>query len=175
MKKISAVLILCVTLSGCKNEMQPAEKMEVFEAVERGDTDILRKYLNRGMDPNLHGSQGSLLGTAVRSPNIETLKMLIAAGADVNRKTPDATGLLLDAVLFGKCEQAILLLTAGGDVEERFVNYWRAALPAEYKNKTVSELYFRYKRKSSVAWERNEICWNEWEKMLQKYEQKKVQ
>lgn len=154
--------------------MDPAEEMEVFNAVESGDVDVLRKYLDRGMDPNLYGStRGYLLASAVRSPNIEALNLLITAGADVNRKKPDGTGALLDAVLFGKCEQAKLLLMAGGDLNERFVNYWRAALPEEYNNKTVSELYLHYKRTSSVAWERNAVCWNEWERMLGRFSQMK--
>lgn len=167
MKKHTSVLVIAsVILLGCERKTLPEDAGEVFQAAEKGDVVRLKRYLERGGDPNLHLSQkGSLLISAIDSKNTQVLKMLIDAGADVNGKSSEESGPLLVAIVRGQCQQAKVLFSAGASLGERYVNYWRDAMPAELKDAPVSEVYLYRKRNFPSTWKEQEKCWTEWESL----------
>jgi len=91
------------------------------------------------------------------------LALLIKSGANVNVRKLEGDGALLHAVITGECEHAQLLLAAGAKLNERYTSYYMYADEVEVKNKTVVQLYFRYKEKYANAWKKNESCWYSFE------------
>ena len=72
------------------------------EAIRKGDTDTVRKYLARGGDPNLRslarGSSDTPLHIAARHRQVEITRMLIASGADINATAAFEKPPLVDAL-----------------------------------------------------------------------------
>lgn len=96
---------------------------ELFDAIERHDTDAVALLLARGIDPNAMpaGIDYPPLHAAIFEldfgGSINTLDLLIRAGADVNRmdRRTDGASPVLAAVLDGQAEAAHRLLVAGAD------------------------------------------------------------
>ena len=79
-------------------------KREFFDAVINGDTVAVRKFIKSGLDPNLKTSELRgvpvledlpIIHYAAKSGNIETIKTLLAAGADIRQKDLPTAEILL--------------------------------------------------------------------------------
>ena len=76
----------------------------------------------RGVINMAHGGSTPLL-FATRANSIETLRVLVAAGADVNDTAPAGTSALVLAVLSGHTETATFLLDQGADLHAAEAGY----------------------------------------------------
>ncbi len=85
----------------------------LLDAIQRQDTDQLDELLRRGYDPAHVADDrvGPLLPIAAGTGNVTTVRMLLAAGADVNEGCP-----LAYAALSGSIDVMNVLLASGADV-----------------------------------------------------------
>ena len=175
MNRLIIGLFLLLVIGGCDKSMKlsPVEKHDLFEEVREGGSDMLKKAIDSGMNPNLFlPDSGYLIFTATAYGNRTAIKMLIEAGADVNAKDEEGDGPLIVAILGGRCEEALLLLSAGADPNEMLPveSAKKSALGAEYFDKTARELYEMNKQISLQApvnvWEKDKVCWLKVEKLM---------
>lgn len=89
--------------------------------VAAGDSDSVRLFIEAGFEPNMADSRGNpLLTLAVRSQFPEVAKILLDAGADVNRLSGDrGYSPLMDAAQKGDQAMAELLLARGAEADIR--------------------------------------------------------
>ncbi|MBI5460804.1 MAG: ankyrin repeat domain-containing protein [Gammaproteobacteria bacterium] len=89
-----------------------------IKAARDGDADGVRRFLVTGVKPDARNADGeTALLAAASSMNAETVKMLVAAGADVNvASTENGWTPLMTAAFFGATESVRVLLDAGADV-----------------------------------------------------------
>lgn len=140
---------------------------DLFSAVKKGDVELVRQELARGVSPDYYDEEhGFLIQSALFPKSTNMLALLIKSGADVNVRKLEGDGALLHAVHTGECEHARLLLAAGANLNERYTSYYMYADLAKYKNKTVEQLYFIYKDEFLDAWKKNEPCWQDFEKRM---------
>ena len=85
-------------------------------AIRDNRTEILSYLLSRGADPNVLG-EGLPLINASRYADPHRLKMLLDAGADVNRKDDNGSTALMAACEKGLIENVKILMERGGDVD----------------------------------------------------------
>jgi len=86
---------------------------------ELRQAEVLELLFARGSDPNACDDDGSpLLETAVRMTiTLPPVRAFLAAGADVNARTPEGDTALISAADGGKLEQVQALLAAGADIQ----------------------------------------------------------
>ena len=91
----------------------------VQKAIRRGDIDALRFALEGGLDPNLANKYGwTILILAAGKGNSKIGKLLIDAGADLNKRTVNGgVTALLHAVLAGSASFVALLLAEGASLD----------------------------------------------------------
>eukprot|EP01035_Chromulina_nebulosa_P025573 gene25573-33387_t len=71
---------------------------DIFKAVDRGNTSVVRTYLNAHGGPNLVDDKGrSLLARAATRGYVEITEMLLGAGADFDQADPDGVTPLIHA------------------------------------------------------------------------------
>lgn len=90
------------------------------DAVRRGDTEIVRDLLARGVDPNWrdrHGQTGLML--AAHGGHLATVHLLIEHGADLNVTAKYGLSAVMLAVVAGHEEIALALARAGADLTLR--------------------------------------------------------
>ena len=90
------------------------------DAVRRGDTEIVRDLLARGVDPNSrdrHGQTGVML--AAHGGHLATVHLLIEHGADLNITAKYGLSAVMLAVVAGHEEIALALARAGADLTLR--------------------------------------------------------
>lgn len=91
----------------------------LIAAVEKGDTDRVRKLLNRGTDFDVRNAQGETpLMIAVSGGQVDLVRMLIRIGADVDLRNDHGSAFTL-AVEKGDATLANLLLAGQADVDIR--------------------------------------------------------
>lgn len=100
----------------------------LFDAVEQGNTEIVKIIISSGVDVNqerrLRGQnnlilvEGTVLLSAALKGNTNIVKMLLDTGADVNAvpKNPDEPSALMLAAQEGHLEVVQILVDAGADV-----------------------------------------------------------
>lgn len=86
------------------------------KAVEEGDTAGLGKLLSSRNDP---ATLGAVLIHAVRKRNLEFVKLLLAAGADVNYRDHDGMSALMFSSANGHMELVTFLVEHGADATLR--------------------------------------------------------
>ncbi len=98
--------------------VSPLSADKFFERIEEGDTKAVQSMIAAGMDPNVLGPDITNGTTALQAAlgHIETMKVLIAAGADVNATNKYGSTSLIWAAHFGQTEAAQVLLASGADV-----------------------------------------------------------
>ena len=87
------------------------------DAVRRGDTEIVRDLLERGVDANArdrYGQTGVML--AAHGGHLATVKLLIEHGADLNVTAKYGLSAVMLAVVAGHEEIALALARAGADL-----------------------------------------------------------
>ncbi|MBL7009276.1 MAG: sulfatase-like hydrolase/transferase, partial [Planctomycetes bacterium] len=96
----------------------------VWEAMEAGDPELLRRCLEAGADPN---QREEVLGTsplfmAAVAGELELAKVLVAGGAEVDFKNKDGSTPLIGAAFLGRAEVLEFLLEEGADRAVRNAN-----------------------------------------------------
>jgi ankyrin repeat protein len=156
--KTMTILILApamlLSLSGCKDPNAPLspeaaraelkrkgvkyDKETFLKSAEDGDTDLVKLFLDAGMDPNITDEENQTpLMRAATTGTPRLVKILIARGADVNaRDWNNATALAL-AAWVGNSESILILLDAGADINaienHGFTPLHYAALAGHYR------------------------------------------
>jgi ankyrin repeat protein len=76
---------------------------------------VVRVLLDAGADPRKWSKTMSALMFAVRAGDVESTRLLLEAGVDVNEPAPDGTRALVVAILNARFDVGILLLQKGAD------------------------------------------------------------
>ena len=97
--------------------------MEITEAIEKGDIEVVKQHLAAGADVNanwnrLEPNGYTLLHLAVHWGNGEIVELLIAKNAHVNAKDKDGRTPLDVAIQYKRTEVADLLRNHGGKTDE---------------------------------------------------------
>ena len=90
------------------------------EAVRRGDADVMRDLLSRGIDPNArdpHGQTGLML--AAHAGHLAAVQLLVDHRVDLNVTAKFGLSAVMLAVTAGHKEIAWLLARAGADLRLR--------------------------------------------------------
>jgi ankyrin repeat protein len=90
------------------------------EAVRRGDADVMRDLLSRGIDPNArdpHGQTGLML--AAHAGHVAAVQLLVDHGVDLNVTAKFGLSAVMLAVTAGHKEIAQVLARAGADLRPR--------------------------------------------------------
>lgn len=90
----------------------------ISAAVFERHAEVVAYLLQHGADPNAFENE-SALSTAAGDGNVAILKMLLSAGADVNRGSAVRETPLMAAAITGEVECARLLVEAGADVNAK--------------------------------------------------------
>ncbi|KAL7424747.1 hypothetical protein Q5752_000431 [Cryptotrichosporon argae] len=89
---------------------------QLFDFARQGFTDFLSPYLTRGISPDLTNANGdTLLMLAAYHNRLSTVRMLVAAGADVNAVNGKGQSILAGAVFKGWADVVRTLVEAGAD------------------------------------------------------------
>ena len=107
-----AVIVMSMVVT-----LGPAGYADIFEAAHQGDLAEVKRYLDAGVDPELHGDDefGALHYAAIGG-HPEVVKLLLDRGADVTHYAIGTTALHL-AAKKGHAEVVELLLARGTDVD----------------------------------------------------------
>ena len=99
----------------------------LLEAVKSGDTSKISDFLKHGDDVNMRDADGAtLLMLAAHAGNLNVVKMLLAAGADVKAMDDLRWTALMKAVYNAELDQGFpdvvqTLIDAGADIESEIV------------------------------------------------------
>jgi len=118
MKHLLLTTIAAVVLVGCR---PPPPDISIHDAVEKGNVEAVKRYLNAGGDLEAKGGGGKrtpLHGAAMFGRK-EIAELLIAKGADVNAKNYGEWTPLHLAAGEGHKEVAELLIASGVDVNAK--------------------------------------------------------
>ncbi len=109
-------------------------------AAWKGETDIVRSLLEAGVDPNAAtGSDDrSAMHMAAENNQVETIRLLIENGADVNRLSSSEAAPLRSAIANGFLQTAEILLSSGARVSAE-----DALLAVQQKNSAVTDVVFQ--------------------------------
>jgi ankyrin repeat protein len=135
-----------------KTNRKKMSDQPLIDAVRSNDLNQVRPLLNNGANPNASGDRMTALMYASQNGHLETAKLLIDKGADVNSK--DGMTALMYAAQNGHLEIAKLLIDEGADVNaKRFYGGMTALMYASKEGnlevvKTLIENGADYKIKS---------------------------
>lgn len=101
----------------------PESEMNIFEAAERGDSNVVISQIKSGDDVNAKDMWGNtaLMWAAWRG-HVEVVKILVEARADVNAKDNGGQTALMKAADQGHTDVVILLIDAKSDVNVKDKN-----------------------------------------------------
>lgn len=104
----------------------------LFAAVEKGSSRTVRVLLDAGADKNYREKEGAftVLMRASRDGRVPIVKMLLAAGAEINSATADKETALLQAVLKDRTKVVKLLLAAQANIQARRADGMNALMVA---------------------------------------------
>jgi len=92
------------------------DTIDLIQAIDKNDTEIVRRAMNAGMDPNrTDGIERRPLPMAIDNLNEEMIALLLAGGADPNLLGKDGESALYKAVTWAHEPIVKMLLDAGGD------------------------------------------------------------
>jgi ankyrin repeat protein len=95
-----------------------AEPGLIFAAGSCG-TDMVKRLMARGVSVRAEYNGTNAMMRATESGCVDTVRFMLANGADVNMKTPDGTTPLIAAAGAGHTAMVQLLLESGADLEAR--------------------------------------------------------
>lgn len=141
-------LLALIALTGCDNPQEKALKAlasenfkmtpsDFLRAASIGDEQMLRHYINAGMDINVRGAdeRGALLVTAERG-HLGAMRLLIENGAELDIRSRDGWTPLMGAAINNQVEAVKLLLESGADPEKKDNSGWTALMQGVYKGHT---------------------------------------
>ena len=106
------------------------KEVELIRAAGSGDVDRVKALLGENLNVNIRVGKTTALCQAATQGHHEIAKLLIAAGADVNKRQFEGHfNPLLNAAYAGNLEVVKVLLEAGADVYMRVIDYLN---PLEY-------------------------------------------
>ncbi|XP_067053198.1 uncharacterized protein [Acropora muricata] len=110
---------------------------KAITAVERGQTELVEKYLEAGLSVNAHdAARRSLLYYSVSLGDVEMSQFLLKRGADINWEGPDDKSPLHVAASAGNRAVTQLLLGFGADIRAKDNNYCTPLhMSAEHRSK----------------------------------------
>lgn len=97
------------------NSVDDRKSSPLILACYRGNAEVALFLANKVKDVNYNSGMGSALMAAVMSGNVEIVKSLIAAKADLNQFDSQGKTALIYAVFFNKNDIAKTLIDAGAD------------------------------------------------------------
>jgi ankyrin repeat protein len=101
---------------GCEIDLQNQRGFTpLLLAAFRGNNDVLTYLIDAGADTGIWNDWQSLLHLAAISGNLETVKIVVATGADVNARTGEASTALIPAIGSENPEVVAYLLDSGAD------------------------------------------------------------
>jgi hypothetical protein len=119
-----ATFTAAVVVQPQSDELPPVEIPETPDAlraaVDRGDADVVKHLLERGVDKNAKDNYGqSLVMTAASNHRVDVMASLIAAGADINAANQYKITPLAVAAEQGHLDIVNMLVAAGANVNAR--------------------------------------------------------
>ena len=107
---------------------QRLQDVPVFDVFYfRNETAELARRLSQGQDPNACGPMGmSLLGTAAMLGSLADVKLLLAHGAQLEKRNDNGRTALLEAILFNRYDVVDELLAHGANYRFEFSNGYSA-------------------------------------------------
>ncbi len=102
-----------------------------------GKTDVVKLFLDAGMNPNVQDSDGwTALLKAEDNNHLETVKVLLANGADEKLKTKFGFTFLMAAAARGDTERVKALLAKGAEINAKNNKGYTALMEAVEKGRT---------------------------------------
>jgi ankyrin repeat protein len=118
---------------------------QFFDAAIDNSVDIIKEYIKQGGDVNIrnpHSSQTSLM-YATMDINLEIMKLLIDAGADVDVKTDNGSTALMYACANDSADAVKMLIDAGANTGIKNLNGYDAFYFAEKFGKSDKDMILR--------------------------------
>ena len=109
------LISLAVAARSTKNGASNVNDLELYTAIDSGDNDLVSRILDQGYSIDRSSSGTTPLMRACASGQIETVRMLIGRGADVNASNDLGWTPLMVATLNKKSQVASLLIQSGAD------------------------------------------------------------
>lgn len=114
---LAAYMILAGALCAAQAQPGKAKDDELLACVRSGDEGCVARALSEGADPDAADENGvPVLTTAAEGRSPRVVRLLLDAGADVNRGWQAEGAPLCRAALFGRAEVVGLLLEKGAKV-----------------------------------------------------------
>ncbi len=141
-------LLVVLTLAACDNPQEKALKAlasenfkmtpsDFLRAASIGDEQILKYYIDAGMDINVRGpdQRSALLVTAERG-HLGAMRLLIENGAEIDIRSRDGWTPLMVAAFNNQVEAVKLLIERGADPSKKDNSGWTALMQGVYKGHT---------------------------------------
>jgi len=121
---ILLILFMGVCFSCSKTSEPPGSTEDVRHHIRRGNTEEVKLHIEQPRNEPLADGQGvPLIVYAASGGPIEILELLLANGADVNARHPDANSTVLEMALSRKeIDRIALLKEYGVDTDQRFAD-----------------------------------------------------
>jgi ankyrin repeat protein len=121
--RLFLLIITLFTFIGCgdkdKSKRAEAPNVGIHQAIIMGDTEAVQQHIEAGSDLDedewTHGS--SPLITASAFGEIESVKLLIGGGADINFQNDEGSTPLITAIAFQNSDIAQLFIDSGANVD----------------------------------------------------------
>jgi Ankyrin repeats (3 copies) len=119
---LAAAVLACLAAAGC-GLSRMGESTPVIDAARAGDVQQLEKLLSAGANPNRRAgvNDWTPLMHAIHKGQLESVRVLLKHGADVNAAMDNGSTALIEAAGYGYADSVRLLLDAGAkpDVRDR--------------------------------------------------------
>lgn len=120
------------------------------KAIQSNDVETVKNLLQQGVELNPVWDF-SPLADATRQGNLEIMKLLIKAGADVNLQMEEGDTALMDAALAGNLDAVKILVEAGADVNLKNCSGEHALSMAAYN--AHEEIFYYLEPLTIPKWE----------------------
>jgi len=141
-KAVGTAILLSVVMCYGGLNSQPQGYKTIHEAVQKGDLEAVKKYLEKGVEADLKNSYGETpLHIAASYGQRDIADLLIVKGADVNAKDNKQYTPLHNAAVKNQIEIAILLIAKGADINAKDeIGNTPLARAIIYRKKEMAEL-----------------------------------
>jgi ankyrin repeat protein len=117
---VAIILLLSSPTSFVMGQSVSASEHPLIEAAGRGDLELIKTLLDKGVDVNgKNRTGGTPLTAAVANGQLDVARLLIETGADVNARDHFGRTALMEAAHIGRLELVALLIEKGADVNAK--------------------------------------------------------